>query len=207
MLGFIDESGDTGFRFDRNSSPYFVVAMVLVGEDEAQNIGRTIEQLKTDLRKPSMEFHFAKTDDRTREKFFAAVGKHDFKVIASVCDKSRTQSLKDNHGGLLLASFRATLEHARDRGLLDACTVKYDEAGSNAFQKKLSSDLLAQVNGSDTGKYIKQCDPQKSTGNNLIQLVDMICGAIARPYNKPERESRDLLKQIKHRVNSVLEWP
>ncbi len=207
MLGFIDESGDTGFRFDRNSSPYFVVALVLVGEDEAQNIGRTIEQLKADLRKPSIEFHFAKTDDRTREKFFAAVGKYDFQVIASVCDKSRTQSLKDNHGGLLLASFRATLEHARDRGLLDACTIKYDEAGNNAFQKKFSSDLLTQINGSDTGRYIKQCDPQKSTGNNLIQLVDMICGAIARPYNKPERESADLLKQIKHRVNSVLEWP
>ena len=143
----------------------------------------------------------------TREKFFAAVGKHDFKVIASVCDKNRIQSLKDNHAGLLLASFRATLEHARDKGLLDACAIKYDEAGSNAFQKKLSSDLLAQVNGSDTGRYIKQCDPQKSTGNNLIQLVDMVCGAIARPYNKPERESRDLLKLVKHRVNSVLEWP
>ena len=207
MLGFLDESGDTGFRFDRNSSPYFVVAMVLVSEEEAQNIGRTIEQLKADQRKPSMEFHFAKTDDRTREKFFVAVGKHDFQVVASVCNKSRIQSLKDNHAGLLLASFAATLEHAREKGLLNACAIKYDEAGNNAFQRKLSSSLLAQVNGQEAGRYVKRCDPQKSTGNNLIQIVDMICGAIARPYNKPERESRDLLKLIKHRVDSVLEWP
>ena len=164
MLGFIDESGVTGFRFDRNSSPYFVVAMVLVSEEEAQNIGRTIDQLKTDLRKPSMEFHFAKTDDRTREKFFVAVGKHDFQVIASVCDKSRIQSLKDNHAGLLLASFCATLEHARNKGLLDACTIKYDEAGSNAFQKKLSSDLLAQVNGLDTRQIHQAVRPAKVHG-------------------------------------------
>jgi len=208
MLGFVDESGDTGFRFDRNSSPYFVVALVLVpNEEEAQRIGRTIEDLKAEMRKPSMEFHFAKTDDRTRQKFFTAVGEHDFRVIASACNKSSAQSLKDNHAGLLLAAFGATLEHARDRGLLDACSVKYDESGSNAFQRKLSSSLLAQVNGLDTGRFLKRCEPQRSAGNNLIQLVDMVCGAIARPYNKPDRESRDLLKIIKHRVYPVHEWP
>ena len=208
MLGFVDESGDTGFRFDRNSSPCFVVAMVLVpSDDEAQSIGHTIDDLKADLGKPSMEFHFAKTDDKTREKFFTAVRKHDFKVIASVCKKSGIQSLKGNHAGILLASFSTLMEYARDTGLLDSANIKYDEAGNNAFQKKLSSSLLAKVNGPDAGRFIKRCEPQRSAGNNLLQLVDMICGAVARPYNKPARESQDLLKIIKHRVYPVHEWP
>ena len=186
--------------FDSIETPrlIFVVAMVLVSEEEAQNIGRTIDQLKANLRKPSMEFHFAKTDDKTREKFFAAVGKHDFQVVASVCNKSRIQSLKDNHAGLLLASFGATLEHARDRGLLGACTVKYDEAGSNAFQKKLSSDLLAQVNGSGHRQIHQAVRPAKIYGKQS----DSACGHGLRRHRPALQQgrngkSRDLLKQNK----------
>ena len=208
MLGFVDESGDTGFRFDRNSSPYFVVTLVLVPDkDEAERIRVCLEELKAEMRRPSMEFHFTNTDDRTRRMFFAAVRKRDFQVVAAVCDKSKLQSLKGDHAEFLLSTFGAVMEYAKERGLLDAASIKYDEAGGNAFQRKLSSHLLAKVNGTETGKYIKRCDPQSSVGNNLIQLVDMVCGAIARPYNKPQKQSENYLELIKHRVNSVLEWP
>lgn len=208
MLAFVDESGDTGFRFDRNSSPYFVVAMILVpGADEAEKLRLAIDELKEELRKPSMEFHFTNTDGATRQKFFNAIRNHDFIVVAAVCDKGKLQTLKGNHAEFLLSTFGATMEHARDKGLLDAANIKYDEAGGNAFQRKLSSQLMAKVNGAERGKYIKQCEPQSSTGNNLIQLADMVCGAIARPYNKPQRQSEVYMETIKHRVDSVLQWP
>ena len=207
MLGFMDESGDTGFRFERNSSPYFVVTLVLVPDgEEAERLRRTIEELKATLRKPSIEFHFTNTDDRTRQAFFSAIKPHDFQVIAAVCRK-RNVHLQGNHAEFLLSAFGAVLEHARDRGLLTAANIKYDEAGGSAFQKKLSSQLLARVNGIEPGKYIKRCEPQSSDGNNLIQLVDMVCGAIARPYNKPDKKEQNHLELIKHRIYSVLEWP
>jgi len=208
MFGFVDESGDTGFRFDRNSSPYFVVAMVLVPDaDEAEGLRLTIEELKNNLRKPSMEFHFTNTDDATRMKFFSAIRNHDFKVVAAVCDKGKLQTLKGNHAEFLLATFGAAMGHARNKGLLDAVNIKYDEAGGNAFQRKLSSQLMAKVNGVERGRYIKQCEPQSSTGNNLIQLADMVCKAIARPYNKSQRQSQAYQEIIKHRIDSVLQWP
>lgn len=208
MLGFMDESGDTGFRFERNSSPFFVVTLVLVpDEEETERLRRTIEDFKATLRKPSIEFHFTNTDDRTRQAFFNTIKLHDFQVVAAVCHKRGVQSLQGSHAEFLLSGFGAVLEHARDRGLLAGANIKYDEAGGSAFQKKLSSQLLARVNGAETGKYIKRCEPQASDGNNLIQLVDMICGAIARPYNKPHKKEQNGLELIKHRMNSVLEWP
>ncbi len=208
MLVFVDESGDTGYKFERNSSPYFVVTMVLFGnEEEAAKVRQSIDDLRAELGKTAMEFHFTNTNDRTRRSFLEAVGKHDFQVCAVVCDKKRMPTLKEKHDSFLLEAFSAVMEHARDKGLLHAANVKYDEAGGNAFQKKLSSALLTKVNGMDRGKHIKQCEPQGSKGNDLIQLVDMICGAVARPYNKPQRKEGDYLETIKHRMHPVLEWP
>lgn len=208
MLGFMDESGDTGFRFERNSSPFFVVTLILVpDEEEVERLRRTIEELKAALRKPSIEFHFTNTDDRTRETFFNAIKPHDFQVIAAVCNKRSVQSLQGSHAEFLLSGFGAVMEHARELGLLTGANIKYDEAGGSAFQKKLSSQLLARVNGTEIGRYVKRCEPQSSDGNNLIQLVDMVCGAIARPYNKPHKREQNGLELIKHRINSVLEWP
>ena len=137
MLGFVDESGDTGFRFDRNSSPYFVVAMVLVpGAEEAEKLRLAIDELKEELRKPSMEFHFTNTDGTTRHKFFDTIRNHDFIVVAAVCDKGKLRTLKGNHAEFLLSTFGAAMEHARDRGLIDAANIKYDEAGGECFSTK-----------------------------------------------------------------------
>ena len=206
MLAFVDESGDTGFKFHRNSSRYFVVTVVMFNsEEEAERVGARIDELKSEISKPTMEFHFTKTDDRNRQKFFSAIQGYDFTVFAVVCDKSKL-NLRDKHEDFLLAVFGAVLEGARDAGLLQAANLKYDEAGGNAFQKKLASALLAKINGVDSGRFIARCEPQRSKGNNLIQLTDMICGAIARPYNKPGK-GQDYLETIKHRVYSVLQWP
>ena len=204
----MDESGDTGFQFHRNSSPYFIITIVLFeSKEEAEKVGERIDALKAELGKPAMEFHFTATDNRRRDKFFQAIREYEFTVFAIVCDKSKLQSLKGNHEDFLLAAFGTALEGARNAGLLYATNLKYDETGGNAFQKKLASALLSKINGAANGKYITRCEPQGSENNNLIQLADMVCGAIARPYNNPQRKDRDYLEIIKHRIYSVLKWP
>ena len=153
MLGFMDESGDTGFQFHRNSSPFFIVVVVLFeSEEEAERMGARIDALKAEIGKPAMEFHFTNTDDRNRQKFFNAIHEYDFTVFAVVCDKSRLQSMKGRHEDFLLEVFGAALEGARDARLLQAANLKYDEAGGNAFQKKLASALLAKINRLEMGE-------------------------------------------------------
>jgi hypothetical protein len=207
MLGFIDESGDTGFRFERGSSGCFVITMVLFqGEEEVDRVSNRIEALKASIR-PNMEFHFAKTEEPHRQKFFEAVREFDFGVFALVVNKTQLNPFK--HDEFILTSFKVAMEEAQKRGLLDKANVKFDETGGNAFQKKLASALLYHINGNERGKYIQQFIPERSTGSNLIQLADMVCGAVARPHNSPNRKEHKHLKLLKHQINddSVLEWP
>ena len=111
MLAFVDESGDTGFQFHRNSSPYFIVTVVLFRTtEEAEKVRTRIDELKLEIGKPAMEFHFTNTDDRNRQKFFAAIRDYDFTVFAAVCDKNKLQSLRSKHGEFQMAVFGAVLE-------------------------------------------------------------------------------------------------
>ena len=68
MLVFIDESGCAGFKVDKGSSPYFVVAMVVFDCDEdAQIVDREIDQIRTSSgHKP--EFKFSKCRFRNQRE-------------------------------------------------------------------------------------------------------------------------------------------
>lgn len=208
MLGFVDESGDTGFQLGRGSSDYFIISMVLFqDEEEVSKVDACIEALKVLQKRPLSEFHFAKESHKNRQEFFEAVKAFEFNVFALIVDKSRLQPFK--HDDFLLHSFGVVMEEAKKRELLNNANLKFDDTGTYAFKKQLASALLAQVNKKESGKFIKQFSPQGSKGSNLIQLADMVCGAIARPYSSSARKKGGYLEIIKHRVpdESVLVWP
>jgi hypothetical protein len=58
MLGFFDESGDTGLKINSGSSRYFAVALVtFADDDEAIRCDRRIIELRNELRlDPSYDF-------------------------------------------------------------------------------------------------------------------------------------------------------
>ena len=60
MLVFIDESGDSGFKFDKGSSEFFNVSLVIFNDnDEANACDNRIQLLKKELGKSNnWEFHF-----------------------------------------------------------------------------------------------------------------------------------------------------
>lgn len=61
MLVCIDESGCTGFKLEKGSSPYFVVAMVIFKDlKEAERCSRRIAELRREL-KVRPEFKFNKS--------------------------------------------------------------------------------------------------------------------------------------------------
>ncbi len=91
MLGFVDESGDTGFKLDRGSSATFVVAMVVFTDrDEAQRCDDRIASLREELSlRVSHEFHFSHNAPRLRAAFLEAVQPFAFRVHVLVADKVR----------------------------------------------------------------------------------------------------------------------
>ncbi len=59
----------------------------------------------------------------------------------------------------------------------------------------------------DGGRRIKKVGMKPSHSDNLLQLADMVCGAIARACHQDKRQSDVFRRIIAHREVSVLLWP
>ena len=71
------------------------------------------------------------------------------------------------------------------------------------FKRNLQHDLKKRINRPlAKARYIKMVKVQDSEGNNLIQLADMICGAINRSFSE-KPDAPDYRKVIAPREISV----
>ena len=87
MFVYLDESGDTGFKFDRNSSRYFVVTLLLV--DDPIPLQAAIDDLRRSLGfAPSNEFKFSNSSDDVKWAFLRMLRRQDFAVRALVMNKT-----------------------------------------------------------------------------------------------------------------------
>jgi len=72
MYVYLDESGDTGFKFRNGSSRYFVIALLLV--DDPLPLHQAVHDLRLRLNKSeSYEFKFMRTHHDGRIAFFQAI--------------------------------------------------------------------------------------------------------------------------------------
>lgn len=76
MLIFIDESGDAGFKFEKGSSRYFVVALIIFDDDlDAEETALAIKKYRKSLNKSNQfEFKFNKANKKEREQFLRLDG-------------------------------------------------------------------------------------------------------------------------------------
>ncbi len=91
MYVYLDESGDTGFKFRNGSSRYFVIALLLV--DDPLPLHQAVHDLRLRLNKSeSYEFKFMRTHHDGRIAFFQAIKSFTFQVYALVVDKMNLES-------------------------------------------------------------------------------------------------------------------
>jgi len=62
--------------------------------------------------------------------------------------------------------------------LRDAIVV-IDRSGGQGFRKQLATYLKKKMNEKDGLSLIKKVKTERSHNNNLLQLADMVCGAVA----------------------------
>jgi len=206
MLVFIDESGDTGLKIEKGATRYFVIVMIVFEDnEEALACDRRIDLLRRELSvPPDFEFHFHKNSNRIREEFFRAVFPYQFFYYGIVINKQKLfgegfrvkESFYKYAAGLLFQNAKEKLERA---------TVIIDESGQQLFKYQLASYLRKRINTTDR-RHIHKVKMQDSKRNNLLQLADMIAGAINRSLvdGKNEKKFRDI---IAPREIYVQIWP
>ena len=207
MLVFIDESGDPGLNIEAGSSKYFIVALVAFEDhDEAAAVDERLSLLRQEQRiKDNFEFHFNKLKSGHRRGFLEAVARYNFFYFAVVIDKTHltgrefqlNESLYNYACGLIFEKAKPRLTNA---------IVVIDERGSRNFKSELRRYLVARLKD-DSGKcFIKKVRTQDSRKNNLVQLADMVAGAVARSFSG-KKDGREYRSLIAHREMNVEVWP
>ncbi|MBK8913085.1 MAG: DUF3800 domain-containing protein [Phycisphaerales bacterium] len=197
MLVFFDESGDPGMRFSEGSSLLFTAAAVVFDDHHAStNCQRHIEAMRDAMR--IREFHFADLSHRKRLAFFDGIRSFPFGYYAFVLNKQKLWSRK-------FSAKKSVYEYPLDfmfsnmAPVLDDAQVILDRCGDRQFRRDIKARLLKH-------KGVRTVIAERSHNNALVQLADMVCGAVARSFGsrkKPD-EYRNL---IRHRERQVRFWP
>lgn len=209
MLVFVNESGDTGLKLSQGSSDFFTVALVVFEEkDEAQAADERIRLLRRELARPTgFEFHFVHNSNDVRRKFLQALVPYNFFYFGYVIDKSQLQmaGLEQKEA---FYKYACGLVFESAKPYLDDAVVRFDASGSREFQGDLARYLRQKINDPKSArKRISKVTPDDSRRNNLLQLADMVCGALARSIRGEGAEPDIYRKIIKHREISVHVMP
>lgn len=209
LLVFFDESGDTGMKFDRGSSDHFVVTGVFFRDrDEATRCDSIISDLRTSLGRTRNrgEFHFAKLDDAIRTAFFQAVSPCDFMYSAFVLNKRKvTGPGFQDKASCYKYPTRLLVENLVPH--LSGATIVLDKCGNRDFCRQLRQYLQQHGNAAGGSGSIKKIKQANSHSNNLIQLADMVCGAVARRFASNRKEPDRYRQMIMHNELQIRVWP
>ncbi len=207
MLVFIDESGDSGLKIYAGSSKYFLVALVgFEDHDEVTAVDERISLLRNEQRLPeNFEFHFNKLKSGYRRTFLETVARYNFFYFAVVVNKAELAGHEIDLNESLY-KYACGLIFEKAKPLLSNAIVVIDESGSKNFKSELKRYLVRRLKDDSGRCFIKKVRTQDSRTDNLIQLADMIVGAVARSFSG-KKDADEYRKLIIHREIYVDVWP
>jgi hypothetical protein len=206
MLVFVDESGDQGLLGRFGSSSLFVISAVMfVDGADAFACSAAISQLQCNLLGTTdVEFKFNKSSRTMRCEFFKVVSEFDFLHVSIAINK---QAFVSSELQMDAPFYRYACKLLLDvaRPYLNNATVIIDGNGRRRFTREIQNYLRTKMNSE--AKVIKRVSMESSHSNNLLQLADMVCGAVARSF-RADKEDRFLYRRLLFRKElEVVVWP
>lgn len=206
MRAYVDESGCMGMKLGEGSSDHFTVIVVLFSdEQESTRCYNRIEELKSTLG-VKKEFRFANCGHQRRERFFHEITKFEFSYFGVSVDKAQLAKKHQTFRRPFLL-YPVLTSFAQYADLMDNVTVVIDRTGSDEFRKSLARDLKRRINADFGETKIKKVKDQPSHANNLLQLADMVCGAVARSFCTDKTNPDFYRRILKPKELSVEIWP
>ncbi len=208
MLVFVDESGDPGLKLGQGSSDCFTVAIVIFADKNvALACNESINGLRATLGfDPRQEFKFNKCSREVRETFLRTVVPYQFQYHAVVLNKAELTGPGFQHKDSLY-KFPIKLVFQNAQPLLKGATVFFDTCGSREFVRQLGVYLRKHTTEADGRCEIRKIKPERSHNNNLIQLADMVCGAVSRSFKRDKKDQFAYRTIIQSREVRVQFWP
>jgi hypothetical protein len=202
MFVYLDESGDAGFKFDKNSSRYFVVTLLLV--DDPLPLQVAIDDLRKRLGfAEGNEFKFSSSSESVRRAFLQTLLHQGFTARALVVDKTLfpLADLRQREA-LYYSLVRLVLTH--DEGtIMDAMLILDESVKSRKRKDWFTAYLRRALNTDPNLPKLRAVRYHASHTDNLVQAADMIAGAIYASYH---RNDDSYLRIIRSKIDDLLEW-
>jgi hypothetical protein len=196
-----DESGDASFRFDKGASRYFVVTVIATSSPE--HLRGTLENLRQTLGLTDRyEFGFHKLSSvKLRSKVFSALSETDFDAWAILVDKTMLgEAFKAMSGLDFYIFFVAELiRHipAEDRA---GGTLILDEFG---YRNQTKEELKRILKARNIAHGFRRISIRRSKSESLIQIADLIAGAILRRDTRNDTGAYDAIEQ---KIKKLVEY-
>jgi hypothetical protein len=175
--------------------------------EEAEACDLTIKRLKASLN--VREFHYVDLTQATRKAFFDGVGKHDFYYTVQTFHKARRKHgnwvkkefFYDRIAAKFAENIKEFLEIAHACRLPDPLNAKVIcDKGLDPAYLRAMGEHLRKFKDDGGRSLVEKVSSQRSISNNLIQMADMVLGAVVHPTHGH--------KAIIERKKWVeLEWP
>lgn len=188
---WMDESGDCGFKFDSGSSNFFVLVVVYIIDDGDDKISEAIEKLKIQHNfTENFEFKFSRSNEKLRKEFFQIIAKLPIEYKAIIVEKSKINSPILRHQPQQLYCETARMLFYDNNPPLEKAVLLIDEAVAKIHHKEFNW-VLKNYLSKNTISKIKQKSSKKEI---MIQVADMIAGAIFREYSHGDQTYHKMIK-------------
>jgi len=208
MLVFVDESGDAGLKIQQGSSSHFVVVLVIFDDHaEATRADYHISTIRKMLGvNQKFEFHFQKMNGNFRRKFLEEISQFSFQYYGIVINKSKLYGPGFSYpDSFYKYTCKLVCRNAKD--CLRDAKITIDGNGSREFKRELATYLRKNVNERDCGyQHIRKIKMEDSSQSNLLQLADMVAGAVARSF-KDKADKHEYRQLIAGKESHIQLWP
>jgi len=196
---FADEAGDFAFKRGFNISRYFILCTVTL---DSCDLGESLLALRREMsweRKPLGDYFHATTDaQETRDRVFDLISTQDFRVDATVLEKSKAQvHIRAEDTTFYKYAWFYHFKHVAQYMALPSEELLLTAASIGTKKKRVAfmdavNDVITQTN-SRTNCRSAFCAAQ---ADPCLQIADYCTWAIQRKWERGDSRTYDLIKPL-----------
>lgn len=195
-----DEAGDVSFAFEKGASRYFVVTVIATSTPD--DLRDLLAELRYKAHLPQgFDFHFnSLASAKLRNLLFSSLADAKFEAWAIVVDKSNLPDTFKLMSGLDVYLYfvseliRQIPEEKRSGG-----TLILDEFG---YPQQTKDELKRILKAREIKHNFRHISTRRSQSESLIQVADLVAGAILRRDSRNQSEAYDF---IERKIRKVIE--